>query len=122
VVSGAKRGGTGPCKRDTDLSSCLCLICRPKTAVFWDGIPCGSYKGDKNRRARNNVSVLRLLVVANVVPSSSILVTLMMEAIHTFETSVLTSAIQRNIQKDGIPHSHRRGILKTEISITGWAL
>jgi hypothetical protein len=34
--------------------------------------------------------VLRLLVTANLVPSSSILITLMMEAIRSSETSVLT--------------------------------
>jgi hypothetical protein len=35
---------------------------------------------------------LRLLVMANVVPSSPILVTLIMEALHSSETSVLTRA------------------------------
>jgi hypothetical protein len=43
-------------------------------------------------------SVLRLLVTANVVSSLPILVPLMMEAIHSFETSVLKS----NIPEDGI--------------------
>jgi hypothetical protein len=42
-------------------------------------------------------SVLQLLVTANVVPSSSILVTLMMEALCSSETSVLTRAA--NIHK-----------------------
>jgi hypothetical protein len=39
-------------------------------------------------------SVLRLLVNANVVPSSPICVTLMMEAIRSSETSVLTRTTQ----------------------------
>jgi hypothetical protein len=38
-------------------------------------------------------SVLRLLVTANVVPSSPILVTLMMQVLHSSETSVLTRAM-----------------------------
>jgi hypothetical protein len=42
-------------------------------------------------------SVRRLLATANAVPSSQILVTLMMEALRYFGTSVLTIAICRNI-------------------------
>jgi hypothetical protein len=43
-----------------------------------------------------------MLVTANIVPSSPILVTLMMETLRSFETSVLTRLTQRNIQEDGI--------------------
>jgi hypothetical protein len=46
--------------------------------------------------------VLRLLVTANVVPNSPILVTLMMEAIHSYETSVLGRSARRTIPDDGI--------------------
>jgi hypothetical protein len=48
-------------------------------------------------------SVRRLLVTANVVPSSPILVTLMMEALSSSETSVL--------------HSHRRENIKSYIRV-----
>jgi hypothetical protein len=46
-------------------------------------------------------SVLRLLVTANI-PSSLILVTLMMEALHFSDTSVFTKTAWCNIPEDGI--------------------
>jgi hypothetical protein len=61
-------------------------------------------------------SVRRLLVMANVVPSSPILVTLMMGALLSSETSVLKRATRRNISKDAILHSHRRDNLKFYIA------
>jgi hypothetical protein len=55
----------------------------------------------------------RLLVTANVVSSLPILVTLMMEALNSFETSVLTRAPRRNITDDGILHSYGGESLKS---------
>jgi hypothetical protein len=88
-----------------------------KIDVFWDVAPRGSWKnwrfggtyrphhqGDKNRRARKNVTKLAaearceerilILVTANV-PGSLILSTLMMEVICFSVMSVLTRATQR---------------------------
>jgi hypothetical protein len=66
--------------------------------------------------------VLRLLVPANVIPSSPILITLMMEAKDSSETSVLIRETQRNIPQDGILHNQRRENLKSYIALTGWTL
>jgi hypothetical protein len=47
-------------------------------------------------------SMRQLLVTANIVPSSLILITVMMEALHSTETLVLTRATWHNIPEDGI--------------------
>jgi hypothetical protein len=61
--------------------------------------------------------VLKLLVTANVVPSSPILVTLIMVAIPSSETPVLTIAIRRNIPENGILHISYLGL-----ALLSWSL
>jgi hypothetical protein len=67
-------------------------------------------------------SVHRLLATADVFPSSQIFLTLMMEALSSSETSVLTRATKRNIPEDGNLHSHRHENRESYIALTGWAL
>jgi hypothetical protein len=58
-------------------------------------------------------SMCRLLVTANVLPSSPILVTLRKVALRSSETSALIGATWHNIPQYGILHSHRRENLKS---------
>jgi hypothetical protein len=54
--------------------------------------------------------------MANIFPSSPIIVTLMMEELNSFETSILTRARRRNVPEDDILYSHRRENLKSSIN------
>jgi hypothetical protein len=88
-----------------------------KNGVFWDVTPCGSCK---NRRfggtqrlhhKGKQESVNTILCISSqrasvasygYVPSSSLLVTLMIEELSSSETSALTRATRRNISEDVI--------------------
>jgi hypothetical protein len=64
----------------------------------------------------------RLLVTANVVPSSPILVTPMMEALRYSKISVLTKATWYNIPEDGFLHSHHHENLKSYLFVCSFAV
>jgi hypothetical protein len=49
-----------------------------------------------------------MLVIPNVVPSSSTSVALMMEGLRSSGTSLLTRAIRRNILEDGVLHREEK--------------
>jgi hypothetical protein len=99
-----------------------------KNAVVWNVMPRGSLRTDVSQERVASIIRVKiisergLLIIASVVLSSLILVTLIKEALSSSETSVLTRATRRNIPEDGILHSHRRENLKSYIALTGWAL
>jgi hypothetical protein len=66
--------------------------------------------------------LLRFLVTADVVPGSPIPVTLMREELRSSETSILTRSIRRNVQDDGILHSHRLENLHYYEVLLSWTL
>jgi hypothetical protein len=62
----------------------------------------------------SRVALARIYVSENV-PSSLIIATLMMTAICSYETSVLTRPSRRHIPEDGIFRSQRREDLKSYV-------
>jgi hypothetical protein len=90
------------------------VLCLNRSLVW--GFHGGDY--EEWRLLRN---VRRLLGTANV-PTSQILVPLMMEALSSSEPSIFTRATRRNIPEDTILHSNSREKLKSYIELTGWTL
>jgi hypothetical protein len=98
--------------------SCLRWDSNPRLQCLGDDTSCLTSSGHCERHCpisgRVEVStavtiknvLLNLLVNVNVVPSSPILFTLMIEAIRSSKTSVLRRATRRHIPEDGILHSH----------------
>jgi hypothetical protein len=69
-------------------------------------------------RSVSFISVTRIgelgtTLAVSVVPSSPILVTLIMEALSSSETSIRTRATRHSIQEDATLHSHRPENLKS---------
>jgi hypothetical protein len=78
----------------------LCRVALVKSRHF-GGTRRLHHQGDKNQWARN-CSMRWLLFTDNVVPSTPILVTLLMEALRSSETSALKTAKWRNVPEDRI--------------------
>jgi hypothetical protein len=69
-------------------------------------------------------TLLLLLITTNVIPSSPIHVTLIMEGMHFYEMSVLTKTTLRNIKEDGIiPIQHRENLYLScyfDVEVYAW--
>jgi UDP-N-acetylglucosamine 2-epimerase len=78
-----------------------------------------TYNLRTSRRKTDHIRKEAIESTAIIVPGSLFLFTLMMEAIHSSETSVLTRTTRSHIAENGILHSHRRENLKSYIALTG---
>jgi hypothetical protein len=77
-----------------------------KNTILWDDTLRRFCKNQRFGGTYRNVP--RLLVIASAVPSSQILLTLMMEVLRSSETSVLIRAMRGNIPEYSIFHTGTR--------------
>jgi hypothetical protein len=80
----------------------------------------GRIHGETEQIRMTSSGMLRRVALART--DVSILVTLVLEVLVSYETSVRTRATRPNNPEDGILHSHRSEKLKSYIALTGWTL
>jgi hypothetical protein len=68
----------------------------------------------ENGVSEERTTIVKVASIGDV-PSSTIVILMMMEVIRSSETSALARAARRNMPEDGIIHSHRRKNLKSNI-------
>jgi hypothetical protein len=86
----------------TNVDFCDVTPCNSRKSRRFGGMYLLHHQGGKSLR-----SVLQLLVTANIVPSSLVLFNMLMEAIRSSETPILTRATRRHIPDDGILQNYR---------------
>jgi hypothetical protein len=67
-----------------------------------------------------NAIIIKVTRISELGTTTGNIATLIVAAIRSSKTYVLTRAIRRNILEDGIRHCHRRENLKSYIALSGW--
>jgi hypothetical protein len=92
----------------------LCPVALARTDIS-EELSASIIRGTRIGELGTTLAITNNRRMANVVHSSPILVTLMIEVLRSSETSVLTKTTQRNIPEEGILHSHHRENFKSYI-------